>query len=253
MSDAGRPDLLAIAARVAAVRERMRLACRRARRDESQVTLVAASKTRTPEEVVAALSVGVADFGENRAEESVGKLARAAELARARELTEPRWHMIGHVQSRKAALVVGSYQLLHSLDSLGLARKLDRLAGERGAAFEALVEINIAAEPNKSGYAAPAAGDRLDEAFLAELEQIAGLQHLRLVGLMAMAPIVQEQETARPYFRRLSETRELLRERLPRCDWRHLSMGMSDDYEVAIEEGATLVRIGRAVFGERRT
>lgn len=242
---------LAISARVAQVRERIEAACARVGRTVEEVSLVAASKTRTPEEIVAALQAGVHCFAENRPEEAPDKINAVALLACEHSLPQPCWHMIGHIQSRKARLVVGPYQLIHSLDSLHLAQRLDRLAAERGITINALLEINTSREVSKFGFPAPGPDGTPDSGFLVDLEPMLQMANLKLLGLMTVAPIVEDAEDARPYFRRLCLLRERLRQRFPQVEWQHLSMGMTDDYEIAIEEGSTLVRIGRAIFGER--
>ncbi|MHB0876861.1 MAG: YggS family pyridoxal phosphate-dependent enzyme [Anaerolineae bacterium] len=240
-----------VAAGVRAVRERIAAACARAGRREDEVTLVAASKTRPPEAVLAALAAGITDFGENRPEEAAPKIEAIARLAPDAGLCQPNWHMIGHVQSRKARMVVGPYALLHSLDSTKLAFKLDQLAREQGTVLPVLLEVNLGDEESKYGFPAPDDNGRSAEVLLQAVESILPLQHLSLRGLMGMAPLTQSTEEARPYFRRLRLLREALRRDYGATDWEHLSMGMTDDFDVAIDEGATLVRVGRAIFGAR--
>ena len=242
-----------IEARVEQVRRRIAEACARAGRSTDEVTLVAVSKTRTAKEIVSALQAGIRCFAENRPEDAPGKIAAVAALAGERGLPQPCWHMIGHVQSRKAKLVVGPYELIHSLDSLHLAQRLDRLAAEQGTAVHALIEINMSGEADRSGFPAPRPDGVPDSGLVADLEQMVGLASIKLLGLMAMAPMVASAEDARPCFRRLRLLQERLCQQLPQAEWQHLSMGMTDDYEIAIEEGASLVRIGRAIFGERRS
>ena len=152
--------------------------------------------------------------------------------------------MIGHVQSRKAEEAVGPYALIHSVDSVKLARRLDRFASERGRRLPILLEVNVSGEASKYGF-------RPTEVATA-LTEIAAMPSLQVQGLMTMAPIVADPAMARPVFRALRVLRDELGRRFSQIDWRHLSMGMTDDFEVAIEEGATIVRIGRAIFGERR-
>jgi hypothetical protein len=158
--------------------------------------------------------------------------------------------MIGHVQSRKAQDVVQWFDRVHSVDSARLARRLSRFAGERGRTLKALLEFNLSGEASKSGFRSRVALEE-DAVLLQEMEEIVTLPHLRIDGLMTMAAIVDDPEEARPTFRHLRRLRDQLQRRFPQCDWAQLSMGMSDDFEAAIEEGATLVRLGRAVFGER--
>jgi len=159
------------------------------------------------------------------------------------------WHMIGHVQSRKAKQAVALSDVIHSVDSLRLARRLERFATEMDRSVPILLEINVSGEASKYGFAAWDGVTR--EQLIQEARLLEPLTHLEVRGLMTMAPIVANPEDARPVFRRLREVRDLLRERLPFAKWTELSMGMTDDFEVAIEEGATIVRIGRAIFGPR--
>ncbi len=233
-----------LAPRLTAVRERMAQAAARAGRSPGEVTLVAVSKGHPAAAVVAALRLGVLDFGENRVEEAEPKIEAVAALLQALGHPErPRWHMIGHIQSRKAARAVAPYVLVHSVDRLKIARRLNRFAGERGRVLPILLEVNISGEETKYGF-------RPDEVIPA-VEEILTLPHLRIEGLMTMAPFVPDPERVRPVFAGLRDLRDRLQARFPDVSWRHLSMGMSNDFEVAIEEGATLVRIGTAIFGPR--
>jgi len=227
-----------IAERIAEVRAEIERACFRAGRAPDSVTLVAVSKTHPPEDIATAVRAGVRQFGENRVEEALPKVAAVAGL-----VNEPvTWHMIGHVQSRKAADVLPWAALVHSVDSVKLATRLACSVGE-GVELPVLLEVNVAGEASKYGFH-PAE-------LPAAVEAIAALPGLRIEGLMTMAPLVTDPELARPTFRSLAQLRAELAQRYPAIVWRHLSMGMTDDFEVAIEEGATLVRIGRALFGER--
>lgn len=233
-----------IKSRLDTVRERIAAAAARAGRSAEDVLLVAVSKGHPPEAVVAALRLGVTDFGENRVEEAEPKIASVDALVDALGLSpRPRWHMIGHIQSRKAARAVYPYVLVHSVDRLKIARRLDRFAGERGIVLPVLLEVNISGEETKFGF-------RPEEVFTA-VEEILTLRHLRVEGLMTMAPYTEDPETVRPVFAGLRELRDRLQARFPEASWRHLSMGMSNDFEVAVEEGATIVRIGTAIFGPR--
>lgn len=226
--------------RIAAVQERIARAARRAGRDPAEITLVAVSKTQTAETVAAAYAAGLRVFGENRVEEAAPKAALLQAQTAAADIA---WHMIGHLQSRKAADVLPWARMVHSVDSVKLAGRLSRCAVNAGRELPILLEVNVAAEPSKYGF---------DPADLpAQVAAIAALPGLRLQGLMTMAPIVADPEAARPVFAGLRRLRDALAAQFPTVDWRHLSMGMTDDFEVAIEEGATLVRIGRAIFGER--
>jgi pyridoxal phosphate enzyme (YggS family) len=160
--------------------------------------------------------------------------------------------MIGHIQSRKARMVVGPYSLVHSLDSLRLARRLSRLAEEQESTLNCLIEINVGGEDSKYGYPAPDEDGTPPADLLRDLPELLGLPHIRIRGLMTMAPVVEQPEQARPYFRQLRLLRDRLQEQYPDDDWSQLSMGMTNDFEAAILEGATLVRIGRAIFGPRQ-
>lgn len=230
--------------RIADVQERMARAARRVGRDPAAVTLVAVSKTQTAETVAAAWAAGLRVFGENRVEEAGPKAAAVAALIGAPQSAAGiAWHMIGHLQSRKAEDVLPWASMVHSVDSTRLAARLSRFAVAAGCALPILLEVNVAGEASKYGFA-PAE-------LPAQVTAIATLPGLRLQGLMTMAPIVADPEDARPVFAGLRRLRDALARQFPAVDWRHLSMGMTDDFEVAIEEGATLVRIGRAIFGER--
>jgi pyridoxal phosphate enzyme (YggS family) len=237
------------------IRRRIAAAAERAGRSAEDVTLVAVSKTQPAEAVVSAFRLGLRHFGENRVEEAEEKipLVRSAlsDEATASSLT---WHMVGHLQSRKAGTAAGLFQMLHSLDSVKLARKLSRLCVESGRVMPVLLETNVSGEQSKYGFSYHPGIDEPEQlsALLAAVEQMLGLPGIEVHGLMTMAPIVSDPEQARPVFRRLRSLRDEFAGRFPDGDWRHLSMGMTDDFEVAVEEGATIVRVGRAIFGPRR-
>jgi PLP dependent protein len=228
-----------IAERVAAVRERIARAADRARRSPADVRLVAVSKTQPVEAVREAFGAGVRDFGENRVQEAEPKIAASADLA----ASGARWHLVGHLQSNKARRAAGLFELVQSIDSLELARRLGRAGEETGRTVRGLIEVDLAAEPSKFG---------LPEAELfPALGSLRGQAGLRLEGLMVLPPLLDDTEAVRPYFKRLRELRDrALGEGLLAAG--ELSMGMSHDFEAAIEEGATLVRVGTAIFGERR-
>lgn len=236
--------------RLADVQAEIAAACQAAGRSPDEVTLVAVSKTHPAEEVVTAFEAGQVDFGENRPEEAVEKIAQLKTLQPDAGL---RWHMIGHVQSRKARLVVGRFVLVHSLDSMKLAEKLSRLAQEEALTLDMLLEINISGEQSKYGFEATKWKNSrsVRESLWDDIQSMLNMPGIRLRGLMTMAPIVEDQELARPVFAGLRELRDTLRQEFPQSQWDVLSMGMTDDFGVAIEEGATLVRIGRAIFGPR--
>ncbi len=232
-----------VAENLAAVRARLAAAALAAGRLAAEVKLVAVSKTRPPEAIAAALSAGQLDFGENRIEEALPKRAALA-------ASGARWHMIGHIQSRKAREVAAAdFALVHSVDTLKLAERLSRAAVEGGRRVPVLLECNVSGEPAKSGFRAEAPANW--DALRPELAQLLALPALEVRGLMTMAPIVAAPADARPYFARLRLLRDWLAAEWPAAAWAELSMGMSDDFEAAIAEGATLVRVGRAVFGER--
>lgn len=234
---------------VTQVMERIAAAARRAGRDPAEVTLVAVAKTFPAEAVVEAHRAGLSVFGENKVQEARPKIAAVTAVLGKGVIS---WHMVGHLQRNKAKRAVRLFDCLHSVDSIRLAEELEK----RCAALETesgkkkrvpvLLEVNVSREATKFGLPAD---DRtqLD----AVVEAILNLSHLELQGLMTMAPIVADPEEARPYFRLLRRRRDELACQFPAADWRHLSMGMTDDFEVAVEEGATLVRIGRAIFGQR--
>jgi len=224
---------------IARVYERIDAAKRRAGRTDT-VTLVAVSKTQGADNVAAAYREGLRIFGENRVEEAGPKAAAVAALVAPSPL--PQWHMIGHLQSRKAAAVLPWAALVHSVDSAKLASRLNR-AVPPGQQLPVLLEVNVSDEASKDGFA--------PEALAAAVETIVELPGLRIEGLMTMAPLVEDPEETRPVFRQLRLLRDEMARQYPAASWRHLSMGMSDDFEIAIEEGATLVRIGRAIFGAR--
>lgn len=227
-----------IAARVAQVRERIEAAAGRAGRDPDQVTLIAVTKTRTAAKVEAAYLAGVRHIGENRVEE-------AEEKRPLLDLPGATWHMVGHLQSRKAERAAACFDILHSLDSLKLAQKLDRLLAEQNRVLPVLLEVNVSGEASKYGFVPS------DSRFEADVAQIVVLPHLRVEGLMTVAFVTDAVEAVRPVFAQLRLLRDRLQRQFPEGVWAHLSMGMTDDLEVAVEEGATMVRIGRAIFGPR--
>ncbi len=220
---------MSIEANLARVRERIVAACQRAGRSPDDVTLIGVTKSHPAEVIAQAIAAGLADVGENRVQEALAKIDALA----AREI-RPRWHMIGHVQTNKAKTVLGRFAILHSVDSVRLAEALSRRAKEQAPI---LLEVNVGQETSKFGFAPQEVTPALDA--------IASLPQLDVRGLMTVAPITDDAERSRPIFRRLSELRDEL-------GLRELSMGMTNDFEVAIEEGATLVRVGRAIFGPRQ-
>ena len=235
---------------LARVRGRIAEAALRAGREPDEVTLVAVTKTHSADVVLAAYEAGARHFGENRPREGISKItALEPYLADA----PPTWHMIGHIQSRKARHVVAHYDMVHSIDRLKIADRLSRYAEEAETELPVLLECNISGEGSKYGF--PLEGWEEDEtrqqAFYSAVVEILELPGLRVGGLMTMPPYVDDPEEVRPIFVSLRHLRDALRERFPSEDWHHLSMGMTNDFEVAVEEGATMVRVGRAIFGPR--
>jgi hypothetical protein len=228
-----------IAANLHAVRERIARAASRGGRSERDITLVAVSKTHPPERVREAFEAGQLVFGENKVQEGEAKVAALASL----RPSGLRWHLVGHLQSNKARKAAGLFDVIHSVDNLDLARKLAAAAGEAGKVQDVLLQVDLAGEATKHGAS--------EEALFPTLEALRGLASLRVQGLMILPPFEDDPERARPYFRRVRE----LRDRGAKAGLlagSELSMGMSHDFEVAIEEGATLIRVGTAIFGERK-
>jgi len=233
-----------IAERLESVRARIAEAAERAGRSPDEITLVAVTKTHPVEVIRKAYDLGVRHFGENRPEEALPKIEALNAQLDSEGLPNPTWHMIGHVQHRKVKMVIGRYALIHSVDTVKLANRLDARIREAGLDVQpVLLEVNVSGEPTKYGFKQ----DELPGA----VDEILKLDRLQVQGLMTVAPIVEDPEEVRPVFRRLRELMEELKERFPEAPWRHLSMGMTDDFEVAVEEGSTIVRIGRAIFGPR--
>ena len=223
--------------RLARVRERIARAAERANRRAEGITLITVSKTFDTSTVQQAVDAGALDLGENRVQEAAGKVGHVM----AENL---RWHLIGHLQSNKARQAVSLFDVIHTVDSPDLARRLDRLAGEEGRRPVVLVQVDLAHEPTKSGA---------DEAELpAIVEALDAASNLEFRGLMTLPPFFDSPEQARTYFRKLREILDSLnKNRAPGKELKELSMGMSNDFEVAIEEGATIVRVGTAIFGSR--
>lgn len=223
------------AARLAVVRARIERACARAGRDPASVTLIAVTKTMPADTVLEAYEVGLRDFGENRVQEGAAKVAELiARLGpRNSALETPTWHLIGHLQTNKVRAALGAFAILHAIDSERLLRAIDSAAE---SPVSVMLEVNVTGETTKFGVAVPELG--------ALLKSAAELSKVRVTGLMTVAPRVAHPEEVRPVFRELAALGRAYG--LP-----HLSMGMTEDFEVAIEEGATHVRVGRALFGER--
>ena len=216
------------------IQQRINTACARAGRDPRSVALVAVSKGQPPAAVQAAADAGQTLFGESKVQEAKAKISLSPGRLR--------WHMIGHLQSNKCRDAVHFFQMIESVDSLALAQEVNKWAEKSGKTMPILLEVNIAGEASKFGYP--------PELLLAELQQINALRKIEIHGLMTIAPWTPEPEKVRPVFRRLRELKEQCEEKLG-APLQHLSMGMSGDFEVAIEEGATMIRIGTALFGSR--
>jgi len=227
---------------IARVRKRIQAAASRARRDPKKIELMAVSKTVSAASICEAYEADIRLFGENRVQEFT---AKAAAL---RDLTQARWHMIGHLQTNKAGSAIALFDGVDSIDSLRLARKLNAAAMQAEKKLPVLIEINIGGEQAKSGVA-------LDSEELNQLLSIGPeLTNLEIRGLMALPPYSDDPEQSRPYFRRMREKfDEISNQRLPAVRMDVLSIGMSHDFEIAIEEGATRIRVGTAIFGERKS
>ncbi len=228
----------ALSERIEAVRGRIEACALRFNRAPNEITLVAVSKTHPAEVIREAIAAGVTDLGENRVQEAEGKIPEVGRHA-------ARWHLIGHLQSNKARRAVELFDVIHSLDSVALAQRLDRMCVELNRQeLPVMVQVDLAREATKSGA---------DEAEVLQLvEVLKHCQRLRLSGLMTLPPYFDDAEQVRPFFRKLRELRDELSSRRAFGDLRgELSMGMTHDYEIAIEEGATIVRVGTAIFGAR--
>jgi len=223
-------------------------------RDPNDITLVAVSKTFPADAVVDAYALGMRHFGENRVEEATDKIPIAniqisqspnhQSLITSHSIT---WHLIGHLQSRKVRDAVALFDIIHSVDSASLAKHISDRAASLGKIMPILLEVNVSGEESKSGFAS-----QPREIFFDAVRAILAMPNLDAQGLMTIAPIAERPDDARPHFRALRELRDELRTQFPGCAWQHLSMGMTDDFETAIAQGATIVRIGRAIFGERK-
>ena len=228
----------AIADNLRAVKTRIETVAHRIGRKPSDVTLIAVSKTFPADAVRAAFAAGQIDFGENKVQEGLQKIAETSDVPALR------WHLIGHLQSNKARKCAGPFAVIHSVDSADLVGRLDRAAVDAGARPQILVQVDLAGEATKHGAAADAARRVVGAALDARA--------LELTGLMLLPPWNEDQEKTRPWFRRLRDLRdEWVSDGVPPQSLRHLSMGMSHDFEAAIEEGATMVRVGTAIFGKR--
>ena len=219
------------------IKQRIVSAAVKCGRDPDSIKLLAVTKTIPTEYIIKAIDAGITMLGENYVQEAKDKITAIGSRAR--------WHMIGHLQTNKAKYAVTLFDYVHSVDRLELAQELDKRAGLINCKLSVLIEVNVSGEESKSGIPADNAP--------ALIKQIAGLENLAVRGLMTMAPYSINPENARPYFSALRNLRDnISRQQIPGIQMEELSMGMTDDFAVAIEEGATIVRIGRAIFGERK-
>ncbi len=226
-----------VAQRLRDVLARIEAAREKAARPPGCVRLVAATKNVPPSKIELALDAGLSIAGENRVQEALSKMA----ALKARPV---RWHFIGQLQRRKVRSIMGLFELIHSVDSLELAQEIDRRASQSGAVQDVLLEVNIGGEASKAGFE--------PDGLLGAMPALAALSHIRIQGLMTVPPMTADPEGARPFFSHLRRLAQSIADRnLPSVSMRELSMGMSNDFEVAIEEGATLVRVGTAIFGAR--
>jgi pyridoxal phosphate enzyme (YggS family) len=223
--------------------DKISAAARQAGRSADSVRLVVVTKAQPLEVAQAAVEAGVKILGENYPEEGVTKIQSIAGNS------EVEWHMIGHVQSRKALLVARYFNFMHSLDSLKLARRLDNFCAQEGRTLPVLLEFNVGGEETKGGW--PAWDETRWPSLIGDISSLVALEHLKVRGLMSMPPLGETTEFSRPFFRRLRRLQEFLTAQLPQVVWSELSMGTSADYEVAVQEGATLVRVGTAIVGAR--
>lgn len=225
------------------VLKRIAAAAESVNRNPGDVRLIVVSKGQSIEKIRTAANLGVSDFGENYLQEAAQKIQGMDSQL------EINWHMIGHIQSRKAKDVCKLFDYIQTIDSLKLAKRLDRFAGELGKKMPVMIECNVSGELSKFGF--QVWNEEGLESFLKTVPDLVQLPNLDFIGLMTMAPFVNDVEEVRPNFRSLRNLRRILRDRFPDVGWAELSMGMSSDFEVAIQEGATIVRIGQAIMGAR--
>lgn len=225
---------------LARVKERIRVAAQRVNRSPEDIRLICVTKTATVKQIEEAIACGVTDLGENRVQDALLKFNQLGEVAK-----KTKWHMVGYLQTNKVKRALEIFDTVHSLSSLKLAEELDKRTAILGRGVDCFVEVNTSGEPSKYGIK--------PEDALSFIKEVSIFAHVNIIGLMTMAPFVDEAELARPYFIKLRRLREALQaEDIPNTDIRELSMGMSQDFETAVEEGATFVRIGTAIFqGEK--
>lgn len=240
---------------IARLQERMAEIAVAAGRDSQSVQLHGATKGVEPERVVAAIRHGLTHFGENWVQEAAPKINAANQLATEQGITPPTWHMIGHLQRNKVRQALEIFQAIDTVDSLRLAESLNqRIEQLESKPIDVLLEVDFTNTPQREGFKLPLEKDHETvAAFLDDARRIIELPNLNVIGLMTVGPMASENEAARPAFRRLREIRDELSNSIPGADLPHLSMGMSGDYEAAIQEGSTIVRLGTAIFGPRPT
>ena len=225
-----------IAENMRTIQDLIAAAAQRVHRDPSSVRLVAVTKTIGQERIREAVAAGAMILGENRVQEAREKITGLGPIAS--------WHLIGHLQTNKAKFAVTLFYLIHSVDSLELARELSRQAEKHGKVQDILIEVNVSGEASKAGIGPDNAKDLIRE--------VSKLSNIRVQGLMTIPPYSEDPETSRPHFRRLRElAQDITKEQIPNVTMKELSMGMSGDFQVAVEEGATLVRVGTSIFGKR--
>jgi PLP dependent protein len=240
---------MSIADNLNQVQDDIASACAKANRNVDDVTLVAVSKRKPVADILEAIEAGQQHFGENRVEESMEKIPQINA-----QLTKPvTWHMVGHIQSRKAKNIVLLFDMIQSLDSVKLARKLSKLGAEHNLTINILLEVNVSGEEAKYGFNGYnwRSDTQVKDRLWKEFHDMVGLSNINICGLMTMAPFVDDMDTIRPVFAELFALREELSTSFG-LSMPDLSMGMTNDYKVAIEEGATIIRVGRAIFGERQ-
>jgi len=232
---------------LARLKERIAAAATRAGREPEEITLVAITKTFPPETIEEAFAAGLRQFGENRVQEAEPKI----NWLRERDVLL-KWHMVGHLQRNKAKKAIGLFDIIHSVDSVRLAHEISRRCERAKITMPVLLEMNVSGEASKYGFPVEESKGEEEEQFLHAVEEMTTLPNLDLQGLMTMAPFGAPEGVLRSCFSRLRSLLSKVKEKFPENAWRHLSMGMTDDFEIAIEEGATIIRVGRAIFGERK-
>lgn len=232
---------------LARLKERIAAAATRAGREPEEITLVAITKTFPPQAIEEAFAAGLREFGENRVQEAEPKI----KWLRERDVLL-KWHMVGHLQRNKAKKAIHLFDIIHSVDSVRLAAEMSRRCEIARITMPVLLEINVSGEASKYGFPVEESKGQEEEQFLHAVEEMTALPNLDLQGLMTMAPFGAPEGVLRSCFSRLRSLLSKVKEKFPENAWRHLSMGMTDDFEIAVEEGATIIRVGRAIFGERK-